>query len=238
MANPGADSIDMALAAASLAHNPLAVFSPMVSPGSVPNLRNCFSAAVKSDVGQRVIAEGLEAGNFFSNTARGNLLAGALWGVGQGLIARIGGADAKQANDVVFSEGIVFGDAAVKGMNGDKHGAVQCAMTDVAGIGGSVIGGAIGSVLIPIPGVGAFIGAAAGNYLADWGAEALLARNPGLVDHTERAYDATAAFTRSAVNTTYAAVSDAASGLTSLVTSPFTGLKDRVFSSVTGHSFG
>lgn len=204
--------------------------------------RNFAVAAAETKVGGQLLHHSSKGIEFFGNTIKGGILANALGGAWEGLTSFANGASAYESVKVAISESVPYGDAAKKGLEGDDKGATLNSMTDTAGIAGSLLGGLGGTLLAgryKMIGMaaGSFIGAVSGKAALDSGSEAILERNPFLVDRTEDGYRATAQFARSAFETTTSTVSSAAMNFADTISAPFSNFMNRnIAASVSGQS--
>ena len=208
--------------------------------------RSFAVAAAETKVGGQLLHHSNRGMEFFGNTIKGGILANALGGAWEGLTSFAGGASAGESLKVAISESVPYGDAAKKGLEGDNKGATLNSMTDTAGIAGSLLGGLGGSLLAGRykfigMAAGSFLGAVGGKAALDSGSEAILERNPFLVDRTEDGYRATAQFARSAVETTTSSVSAMAMNFADTISAPFSNFVTRNAAasvSGSGQSFG
>lgn len=203
-------------------------------------------AAAESKVGGQLLQHSSKGIEFFGSTIKGGILANMLGGGLEGITAFVGGESASESMKIAISEAVPYGDAAKKGLEGDDKGATLNSMTDTAGIAGSLLGGLGGSILggrYKMIGMaaGSFFGAVGGKAALDSGSEAILERNPFLVDKTESAFKASTQFARSAFETTTSTVTALATNFGDSISTPFSAMMNRNISASMGgqtQSFG
>jgi hypothetical protein len=158
---------------------------------------------------------------------KAGLIGGGIIGAGLGIWTLVTTGNVGEAAEVVYETVMPYGETQIDLASGDVnaagHSATVETASNVAGIGGAAIGGALGTILIPIPGVGTMVGAAIGGIVAGVGVgmatDFVLTKGQEIVDGTMNAVNGVG----SAINGTVDAVGDVAGNVWNGITSFFNG---------------